>query len=245
MIRWLMSMSLFVFGFAVQAQTIEQAQEAYQTGNYSAAIGLFESALAENGGSAALYYNLGSAYYADRQYGQALVHYLRADRLAPRDTDIAAQIQRVRAERIDGMLTETDWVVVTAALSAEYLTLTETAISVLVLWGLFFCVVGLRLWRGGWATSLAVYGIVLVLGMGVLAARVYVDTQRPQAVVTVSEAQMMSGPGFRYLPLFTVYDGLDVRIIERREQWVRVALPDGRQGWIEVSAIERVVLAVP
>ncbi|MEL6309176.1 MAG: SH3 domain-containing protein [Chloroflexota bacterium] len=238
--RWWGLIAILLCGIVVGAQSEEQAQTAYETGNYSAAIGLYEAILAENDTDARLLYNLGNAYYANQQYGYALLNYLRAERLAPRDSALASQISRVQAERVDGMLVERDWGVITARLSSEYLTLTETSLIVLAVWVVFCVMLGLRVRRDGWGISLIVGGIVLLIGIGILATRVYVENQRPQAVVINDEARAMSGPGFRYLPLFTVYDGLDVRVVEQRGNWVRVRLADGRQGWIEAFEIESV-----
>lgn len=226
---------------AVSGQSEEQAQTAYETGNYSAAIGLYEAALAEETVTVGMLYNLGNAYYANGQYGYALLNYLRAERFAPRDGDVASQIARVQAERIDGMLVERDWGVITARISSEYLTLTESSLLVLGVWVIFFGMLGWRVWRGGWTVSLLVCGFALLMGIGILGTRVYVENERPHAVVVNAEAQAMSGPGFRYLPLFSVYDGLDVRIVERRDNWLRVRLADGRQGWIEAFEVEYVL----
>jgi hypothetical protein len=36
---------------------------------------------------------------------------------------------------------------------------------------------------------------------------------------------------------FSLHAGADVRIIERREKWVRVAIPGGLQGWAPDDAV--------
>ncbi|MEO1644302.1 MAG: hypothetical protein AAFR67_03890, partial [Chloroflexota bacterium] len=158
--RWWGLIAILLCGIVVGAQSEEQAQVAYETGNYSAAIGLYEAILAENDTDARLLYNLGNAYYANQQYGYALLNYLRAERLAPRDNALASQISRVQAERVDGMLVERDWGVITARLSSEYLTLTETSLIVLAVWVVFCVMLGLRVRRDGWGISLIVGGIV-------------------------------------------------------------------------------------
>ena len=50
-----------------------------------------------------------------------------------------------------------------------------------------------------------------------------------------------SGPGEQYVTEFTLHSGAEVRLIERRDYWVRLALPGGQlQGWVPAEAVEAV-----
>ncbi len=86
--------------------------------------------------------------------------------------------------------------------------------------------------------------VVLAVGWGVLmilfVGRVFVETQRPKAVVTAFEAQVMSGPAEDYVPLYTLYAAAEVRVMDEQGGWVRFMLPDGQQGWLESDSIQRV-----
>jgi SH3-like domain-containing protein len=61
--------------------------------------------------------------------------------------------------------------------------------------------------------------------------------QRPPAVVVAQEVEMRSGPDDRYLIEFTLHAGAEVRVVERRGDWVRAALPGDLQGWAPNEAI--------
>jgi uncharacterized protein YgiM (DUF1202 family) len=61
--------------------------------------------------------------------------------------------------------------------------------------------------------------------------------QQPPAVIVADEVSLHSGAGHDYLTEFSLHAGTQVRIIERRETWVRVALPDGPQGWAPGDAV--------
>ncbi len=51
--------------------------------------------------TAALFYNLGNAYYKQGDHGRAILNYRRAQQLAPRDPDIEANLALARAQAVD------------------------------------------------------------------------------------------------------------------------------------------------
>jgi len=93
---------------AVRAQTEEftAANKFYEEKDYPSAIRLYLGVLNRHGESAALYLNLGNAYFKAGDLGHAVLYYTRAKRLAPTDEDIAhnlefaRQFSRVRMEGV-------------------------------------------------------------------------------------------------------------------------------------------------
>ncbi len=76
----------------------QEAVSAYGRGDYEAAIKGFE-ALAADGVSASLLYDLGNSYAQAGQTGRAILNYERALRLAPTDPDIRANLEHIRKEK--------------------------------------------------------------------------------------------------------------------------------------------------
>ncbi|MBF0486279.1 MAG: tetratricopeptide repeat protein, partial [Candidatus Omnitrophica bacterium] len=74
-----------------------EAADAYKNGRYEEAIRLNEKVLGLGLESPALYYNLGNSYFRSRKLGKAIVNYLRAQALAPRDSDIHANLGFARS----------------------------------------------------------------------------------------------------------------------------------------------------
>jgi len=54
------------------------------------------------------------------------------------------------------------------------------------------------------------------------------------------ETEVMSGPGEQYFNLFDLHAAAEVRVVEQRGNWLWVELPDVRQGWIPITAVEKV-----
>ncbi len=216
-----------------QAQDLSSADIAYENGDYETAIILYESALAVGEASGEMYYNSGNAYYMNGEIGEAMQYYLQARNYLPRHATIASQIDLIRTERVDGKFNDVEPIIILHNLSADYLTLSETAILVFVAWFLFFLVLVIGMRRKGWALLIGIFGIVTLLTVGLLSTRVYVENQQPVAVILSETAEVMSGPGDSYLPLFSLYEAMEIRVLEERDGWLRFALADGRQGWID------------
>ena len=68
-----------------QDASIKEAEVAYTKEDYATAIQLYEGLLKNNGESAAIYYNLGNAYYKNGQIAPAILNYERALLLQPGD----------------------------------------------------------------------------------------------------------------------------------------------------------------
>lgn len=225
---------LFVLSFSVTAneQSLAQAEEAYRTGNYEASITFYEFSLLDEPDNGAIYANLAHAYYMDGQLGKAMLNYRRAQDLIPRHALIAEQIRQIEIERIDGVLPQTDGLLIVDKLTSNYLTLTELAIILFVLWTVFFIGISISRNRRLLTIIISGLGIIIVILCGLLMTRLYIETQHPPAIVITQEIAVMSGPSDEFLMLFTLHEGTELSVLERRDAWVRIGLSDGRQGWI-------------
>jgi hypothetical protein len=239
--RQLLCLLLFcVTVMAIHAQTVtERGAEAYNLQDYQTAITLYEEAISSGQHSGATFYNLGNAYYEAGILGQAMLNYRRAAVYLPRDSDLSINLARVRAQRTTITTGETDWLNQLATLTNDSLTLFELSILVFAAWILFFLMLAIGVVRGGqdgnYRLLVAIVGVILLGGLILMGSRVYVETQRPTAVVMADSAVVMSGPGLDYLSIYTIQAAAEVRIIESSGDWVRFTLPDGRGGWVSRS----------
>ncbi len=84
--------------------------------------------------------------------------------------------------------------------------------------------------RGRVRTALLVVAAVLVLAGRVSPAAAKGD---PHLRIVVPRAAIRTGPGFAYRELYRAERGEVLRVLDRNgAYWFRVALPDGRFGWI-------------
>lgn len=222
-------------------QTAQQADAAYLAGDYATAIDLYESLVSEGFTNADIYHNLASAYFESDDLGRALLNFQRAQRFAPRDFDINKGIALARALRVDVLGDETALIDNIAGVTSGLLTTTELSILTFLLWvGWFSLLMAWIFRRDRFRLWLIGLGIVVIVMLTLLLGRLYAEQNRPAAVVTAFTAQAMSGPGEEYVSLYLLYSGAEARILEIQGEWTRFILPDGRQGWMRLEALEKV-----
>ena len=157
--------------------------------------------------------------------------YRNAERLSPRDPDVRANLQFARDQAGGGTSPSRDrwknWI--------TKLTLNEWVIlasSVVSLWFLFLAA---RQWKRDWKNSfrgvLAVLGLV---GAFLIVCLIAAFRFRPEqsSVVIVREAVVRRGPFDESPSAFTLRDGTEVTVLDKKDDWLRVADPSQRTGWL-------------
>ena len=233
------------------AELMTDANERYSRGEYSEAVQQYESLIGDGFRDSALYYNLGNAYFQQEDLGRAILNYLRAARLSPRDPDINANLVLVRSQTVDNLQVEGDSLVASLSRFAHRLvTPAEMGSAVLLLWTMGGLALA-ALFTASGSHRLAVLLrtivacasmsalIVLPLWLSMMCADPYKDTG-----VVISEAvEVVSGPGSQYTTEFTLHSGAQVRLVDSREGWVMVELPGGElTGWTLSHAVGKVRL---
>jgi tetratricopeptide (TPR) repeat protein len=233
-------MMITIIGASI-AQTDDQAQNAYETGDFEQAIVLYEAMVTNGTNDPAIYFNLGQAYSQIGDLGRALLNYHRAQRLAPRDSDISGRIASIRAIRPDTYTDETGILEQIGQLSAFFST-GELEFLALVMWSVVWGM-GIVFWRKiAWRKMLR----LPLLGMSIVTAillvmtmsRIYLETARPLGVVIAPSADVLSGAGIDYFTMFSLSTGAEARILAQEGIWLKIGLPDGREGWIRINTIE-------
>jgi tetratricopeptide (TPR) repeat protein len=222
------------------AETFVSANAAYESGDYSRAASGFQQLLAAGHDSADLHFNLGNTYLRLGELGQAIASYRRAETRAPRDEDIAANLAFARGSTTDALEPPRPPVVLSTLFFWHYgLSRGELAMAVLVLNLLFWGLLAARLLRPASELLRWVQVAILVLLLA-LAASLAVRWFSPHrsAVITSLEVEARSGTGVADVVRFKLHTGTEVRLLERRPDWLRIALPDGNQGWIPADQAE-------
>ena len=87
----------------------ESANKLYEQGKFAEAASAYASLLQSNQASAALYFNLGNAFFKSGQIGRAIAAYRYAGRVTPRDPDVRANLQFARNQRQGPTLSPNRW----------------------------------------------------------------------------------------------------------------------------------------
>ena len=230
------------------AELMDEANLRYERGEYVEAAQQYETLIGLGYRDATVHYNLGNAYLESGDLGQAILNYLRAEELSPRDPDIAANLELARSRTVDRLQPEGDSLVAgISEFGRQWATTGELGAASLLLWAVGGLAVGaLILWpamrrkgllRGGTVVVLAAMLVSLTLLLSMLYANPYANT----GVVTVQTVEVLGGPGPQYQETFALHSGAQVRLVDSRHGWLQVALPGGElHGWLPAYAIEAV-----
>lgn len=221
----------------INAARMSEANQLYEAGECVEAAARYEALVDAGAHNGHLYYNMGNAYFKMGDLGRAVLNFRRAQSLLPRDDDVAANLRLARAQTVDPFATLNEGPPARLVDDiTSYATADEIAIVALILWvltcGLFVSAI---LWQQRRRALLyASLGIAALLVIGILleGLKLLEDKRASPAVVVASETAFRSGPGDDYLVEFTLQAGMEARIIERRNDWVRIALPGDLQGWL-------------
>ena len=228
------------------AQTgFEKGNELYRKNQFQEAAQAYESVLKANKQSAELYFNLGNSYYKLNKVAPAIYNFEKALLLKPNDKDILNNLAFAQKLQIDEVK-EVPEVGFEKALtnltsSRHYDSWAWVAIfgSVFILLcfiGYYFSYKTLlkRLFFGGMFLS----GIVLVVALfAAIAEKNNDDLFRP-AIVFDETIAVKAEPKTDSADAFTLHEGTKVEVIENLDNWRRISLPDGSDGWIKASSIK-------
>lgn len=224
--------------------SISEAEAAYERGDFEAAAAGFRQAVDAGLDHALLHYNLGNAYFKQGELGLAVASYIRAHRLAPRDGRIATNLERARAQIRDRELAGGEVPPVLRPVPWLYgrLSLDEWWMLALAAYVLVVTVRIARHWTS-LDRGLLRRGALVLTGLALLATvmgtvRYRSEVVRTGAVAVVDEIEVRSGPGRDYSLAFRIHEGLQLRVAERRDHWVRIELGGDLTGWVPASSIE-------
>jgi hypothetical protein len=190
-----------------------------------------------------LYYNLGNARLRCGRLGRAIANYLRARQLTPTDARLKENLGYARSLCPYDIPERTERALVRILFFWHY----ETSLRLRFVAGLIAYLVFWVLLIGRTFTirfagrSLA--GLCLLAWVA-LGASVIIDLRAASApgegVVTAEEVVVRKGNGEGYDPQFEqpLTDGVEFELLEQRDEWLHIRLPDGQEGWIPLADAE-------
>lgn len=209
------------------------------------AAGGFQALLAAGVVNPAIEYNLGNTHFRLGELGRAIMHYRRAERLAPTHPQVAANLKYAR-DRVEPLIRESGgeqlvdrllfWNHTTTMRQRYWLTVLGSVFG----WGLL--IVWLRVRNNG-VFAFAALGIALGLAnAGSLAWEMHAQSTNPAAVVVDKPVVLRLGRGEDYDAALSAAlgPGVELRILNVSGDWLEVRLPDGQSGWLPRRSVQRV-----
>jgi len=217
------------------ATEITQANIHYSNKQYQAAAKAYEDLIKYNNGH--LYYNLGNTYYRLGRMGPAILNYLRAKTLIPRDKDLEANLRSAYLETIDHLEEKPSMNIFLSWL--DDFNQVETIVAVVATNLLFWLAMIFHLffrtdfWRLARNTTLCLLLLTLISS----GAKHYWNTNHLTGVVLANTVDVKSSPGADGVTLFQLHEGAVAAISERNDDWYQIELPDNKKGWVKKETI--------
>jgi len=232
----LMLLLAIVTGASARAATVssafDDANKLYEQGRFADAAAAYEKILQTGQTSAAVYFNLGNAWFKSGQLGRAILNYRLAEQLAPRDPDIRANLHFARNNVSGGATRPADrWRRWTGRL-----TLNEwTALATGALW-VWFVLLALGHLRPALRKSLRGYTATAGAATGLLAVGLalagYDRLVVRRAIVVTRESVVRYGPLEESQSSYTARDGAELTVGDQKNGWIEVTDAAGRKGWL-------------
>jgi len=242
----LLALPLFSLGNDNTA-LFEKGNAAYAKAQYQQAEKSYQQIIDNGYESAAVYFNLGNAYYKTGDIPSALLYYEKAHKLAPGDEDISFNIRFANSKTSDKVEPAPEffatqwWHNFILFYSASTLA-TLSIIFILLGFGvliLYLFTASILLKKASFFTGviMAFVGIVMVF---IINRQITYFSNHHQAIIFSSTVTVKSTPDASAKPLFVVHEGTKVTIMQTNNSWIEVELPNGNAGWIATTDVKEI-----
>ncbi len=221
------------------ASYFEQGNSEYQKGNFTAAEKYYRTILDSGIESGALYYNLGNACFKQKRLGNAIYYWEKALEKMPADREVRENLELAYLLIIDRLeIPEYPLPVQFLSRMMRIFTVNQEVWLMLTLFiasnALFSIYLLARNPRHSYRALIGctVTGILFLLAACSLSWKVYERDYRKNAIVVEQKVDVRSGPGNENITVFTIHEGLKVRVLRSSDGWYQIGLPNGWSGWL-------------
>ena len=233
--------------FFFAQSSFEKGNNLYQKGKYEQAISEYESILASKKHSAELYFNLGNCYYKLNKVAQSIYNYEKALVLNPDDKEISNNLKFAQKLQIDEIkvIPQVGFSKIVHDFTSifHYNTWAWIAVGFSMLF--LLCFSGYYFSRYAFSKRVFFFGMFVIFFLMLLAVssaiteKNHYENEKP-AIVFAEMVLVKSEPQNSSNTVFTIHEGTKVFVLETVENWKKIQLTDGTEGWIEKSAIKEV-----
>lgn len=237
----LFSIFLASLNAAVPAEDFKKANQLYTDNNFSEAALIYDTLIKNQGGSAALYFNLGNALARQGDVGRAVLNFERSLVLNPQQSEVKTNLEKVRRSANLPEPASLSWAKPLLAFNQQVWVLSLIVafwvIATSLAYQLFLskrfdlriskaCVFIICL--------MTATGLISILGMFAH----YKQTDR--AVILAPNAPLQVSPFAGAAAASSLKSGETVRVAEVYGEFIYTATDDGKKGWVRTAALEKI-----
>lgn len=223
------------------------ANSQYKQKEYFEAIDNYQAIVEKGVKSAAVFYNLGNAYFKTGNFPKAILNYERAKRLVPSDEDIEFNLEKSRTYIIDKIEAIPELFIISwvnrwlSFLSSNSWALLSLIvfIAALAILLMYFLITSAHIKRLSFF-----FGIILIM----ISLFSYFAAKRTRNLIEKSNSgvvmeqivRVKSSPDNESSDMFVIHEGTKIFILREVDSWSEIRLADGKQGWMETEDFEKI-----
>lgn len=222
----------------------ETGNEAYNEGDYSEALENYEQILESGETSAELYFNLANTHYKLNNVGPGIYYYEKALQLKPGDKDIKANLAIAQQMAVDDIQVDPETgisaIINRAGAILSFNGWAWTAVFFMAVFAGLFLLYYFSSGSGRkrlFFTTASVAFVFSVVALLFAFQQHNLMTNVQQAVIFDEEIQVRSEPNTRSEQIFNLHEGTKFKVVETYDEWIKLELPNGLQGWTKGQGI--------
>ena len=223
-----------------QGAAFENANSAYNAGQFEKAVMLYKEILESGQHSAELYYNLANSYYRLNQVGESIFYFEKAKQLKPLDEDINinsafAQNMAIDAVEVLPKSEITQFKEKTIALLSQdgwgYLIVLVTWLLALF-WGLYFWNKA-PVYKRIFFVSTIVLALILIGSLSTAIIKSSITADTAYGILLNKKIEVWAEPNTRAEVLFLLHEGTKVQMLDQLQEWQKIRIANGSEGWVK------------
>ena len=243
---------LFIFLFTissvyakVQLPEITAANQAYTHEKYNDALMLYQKVIDKGMESSDLFFNMGNCYYRMSNYPMAIFYYEKAKKLNPADEDIEFNIKITNTKIVDKiepipvLFFIKWWILLTNIFSFD-----DWAILAIIAIFVFFTSLFFYLSTHTYKIKKLTFWLSVIFLFITLLSVKFAHTQyknmnsKNTAIIFAPNVNVKSSPDEKGIDKFVIHEGTKVLIVDELNNWVKIKIANGSNGWIEKQTFE-------
>jgi tetratricopeptide (TPR) repeat protein len=226
------------FAGQAKANTLDEAQAAYQAGKFDEASELYLQVVKATGSNASVFHNLGLSFDRQKELGPAVAAYLRALQLQPRQGDFQYNLRFLMGQASDKLDTNFPRSPETAILLDQWTSERELLILTVVLFAIASALLSYAILRVRLRSAAIAVGVVFLLFSAYSGSSLLYKTKYAPDLGAVSSPKLeaYSGPT-QSVVIFELHAGAPFQILETSGDWVKIGLSDQKTGWVRKDGI--------
>ena len=221
----------------------EQANAAYNEGNYQSALDLYNNIVEAEQESVPLYFNLGNTYYKMGTYPMAIYYYEKALKLDPSNADVKTNLEIAnlaiadKIESIPQSFIVKGWNNVKNMFSCDAWATASIISFAILLVALFLFLrarrMGLR--KAGFFVGILAL-LVFVFSFIFSMEKRNEAMEKNHAIIMTPAVTVKSSPNDGSVDLFVLHEGTKVALLDEADGWNKVRIANGSEGWLPSDA---------